>query len=175
MEIGHLRVAPEGPLCGCGLRGCLEAVASRLAIAGAAAQAAYRGQAPHLLAACGADVANIRSGMIADAIAAGDAVVEQIVRNAAEAVGVAVAGAVHLLGPDIVVLGGGLVEAMPGLFVSAVGDSARARVMTTFRETFEIVAAQLGDDAAAMGAAAWARACIKDDAFRTAPREVGTA
>ena len=49
MEIGHVQVAPEGPLCGCGRRGCLEAVASRLVIAAQAAAAAYRGQAPHLL------------------------------------------------------------------------------------------------------------------------------
>ena len=49
MEIGHIQVMPDGPLCGCGLHGCLESVASRLAIASAAAQAAYRGQAPHLL------------------------------------------------------------------------------------------------------------------------------
>ena len=48
MEIGHIQVLPEGPLCGCGQRGCLEAVSSRLVIASQAAAAAFRGQAPHL-------------------------------------------------------------------------------------------------------------------------------
>ncbi len=44
MEVGHMQVAPGGPLCGCGRRGCLEAVASRLAISAAVIQAAYRGE-----------------------------------------------------------------------------------------------------------------------------------
>ena len=66
MEIGHIQVVPDGPLCGCGLQGCLESVASRLAISAAAAQAAYRGQAPHLLEIAGTDLDDIRSGALAD-------------------------------------------------------------------------------------------------------------
>jgi glucokinase len=167
MEIGHVRVLPEGPVCGCGLRGCLEAVASRMAISAAAAQAAYRGQAPHLLAEVGTDIANIRSGALANAVAAGDIAIEQIIRNAAEAIGVVVAGAVHMLGPDTIVLGGGLVEAMPGLFANGVRESASRNVMPAFRDTFEVYPAQLGDDAAAMGAAAWVQAlCPSEHALR---------
>src|SRR5579863_1661342 len=115
MEIGHIQVVPDGPLCGCGLQGCLEAVASRLAISAAAAQAAFRGHAPHLLEIAGTDLEDIRSGALADAIAAGDTVVESIVRLAAKHIGTTLAGVVHLLSPDCVVLGGGLVEAMPKL------------------------------------------------------------
>jgi glucokinase len=157
MEIGHVPVMTDGPLCGCGQRGCLEAVASRLAISSAAAQAAYRGQAPHLLAMVGTDVSEIRSGILAEAIQAGDRVVEEIVLAAARHVGTAVATLVHLLGPDMVVLGGGLVEAMPKLFVETVAASARQRVLPSFSESFEVVAAKLGDDAIVRGAAAWAQ------------------
>ncbi len=156
MEIGHLEVMPDGPLCGCGKRGCLEAVASRLAIAGAAAQAAVRGQAPNLMQRCGGDVAQIRSGTLAWAIAEGDKVVEQIVRTAAEQIGTAVASVVNLLAPDVVVLGGGLVEAMPKLFVDTVAKRARKRVLPSLVDSFEVVEAKLGDNAAVMGAAAWA-------------------
>ncbi|MCA9245952.1 MAG: ROK family protein [Planctomycetales bacterium] len=155
MEIGHVQVAPEGPLCGCGRRGCLEAVASRLVIASRAAAAAYRGQAPYLLARAGTDLSNIRSGALADSIANGDEAVEAIVREAARHIGRAVAGVVHLLGPDVVVLGGGLVEAMTELFLSEVTESAEQRVLPSFVDTFKVVAAKLGDDAGAMGAAAW--------------------
>ena len=123
MEIGHIQVVPDGPLCGCGLRGCLEAVASRLAISAAAAQAAYRGQAPHLLDIAGTSLDEIRSGALAESIEAGDTVVESIVRNAARHIGTAVASAVHLLAPDCIVLGGGLVEAMPDLIVSEIASS----------------------------------------------------
>ena len=98
-----LQVQPDGPLCGCGRTGCLEAVASRLAIAGAAAVAAHRGEAPYLLKAAGTDLAEVRSSVLAEAIRAGDVAVERIVRQAARWVGVAVGNAVNLLGPDTVV------------------------------------------------------------------------
>jgi glucokinase len=156
MEIGHIQVMPEGPRCGCGRRGCLEAVASRLAISARAAMAAYRGYAPHLLKETGTDVANIRSGALSASIRAGDAVVETIVREAARHIGRAAASLVNLLAPDVVVLGGGLVEAMPELFVREVEQSARKRVLSSFTDSFKVVAAQLGDDAGVLGAAAWA-------------------
>lgn len=160
MEIGHIQVLPNGPRCGCGQRGCLEAVASRLAISAAAAQAVYRGQAPHLRKSAGTDLSDIRSGALAESVGAGDKVIEQIIRNAAEHIGTAVGGCVHLLAPDTVVLGGGLVEAMPELFVSTVEDVAKKFVLPSFRKSFKVVASKLGDDAAVMGAAAWVRESI---------------
>jgi glucokinase len=164
MEIGHVQVAPEGPLCGCGRRGCLEAVASRLVIASLAAAAAYRGQAPHLLEQSGTDLSDVRSGALAASVAAGDTVVESIVREAARHIGRAVAGVVHLLSPDVVVLGGGLVEAMTELFVGEVRDAAKQRVLPSFADTFEVVAATLGDDAGVMGNAAWAQHVVAESA-----------
>jgi glucokinase len=157
MEIGHLRIVRDGPTCGCGRRGCLETVASRLAVAGAAVQAAHRGQAPFMMANFGTDISLIRSGVLAECIRNGDTAVERIVRDAAAHIGVAVAMVVNMLAPDMVVLGGGMVEAMPQLFVDEVTTAARKRVMPAFLDSFQIVAATLGDDATAMGAAAWAQ------------------
>ncbi|MCA9123501.1 MAG: ROK family protein [Planctomycetaceae bacterium] len=157
MEIGHISVTPEGQLCGCGLRGCLETEASRLAISAEVAKAAYRGEAPYVLASAGTTLADIRSGILAEAIAAGDKVVEQIVRRAARILGTAVAASVHLLGPDVIVLGGGLVEAMPELYIETVASAARKAVMPSFVDTFKVVAAKLGDDAGVLGCAAWAQ------------------
>ena len=82
---------------------------------------------------------------------------EKIVRKAAQQIGIALANVIHLLAPDVVVLGGGLVEAMPDLFIAEVSQTAKDRVMKSFRDTFRVVAAKLGDDATVMGAAAWAR------------------
>ena len=161
LEIGHIPVQPEGPLCGCGQHGCLEAVASRLHIAAAAAKAAYRGEAPYLLKTAGTDLANIRSGVLAESIKQGDASVEDIVRQSAKWLGKASAMVINLLSPDVVVLGGGLVEAMPELFLEEVGEEARKRVMPSFRKTFEVKTAELGDDAVALGAAAWASHMIE--------------
>jgi glucokinase len=63
----------------------------------------------------------------------------------------------------VVVLGGGLVEAMPKLFVTAVTESARAHVLPSFASSFEVKAAELGDDAAVMGAAGWAQAMVESN------------
>lgn len=160
MEIGHIPVMPDGPLCGCGQRGCLEAVASRLAVASICARAVYRGEAPNLQKAAGTDLADIRSGTLADAIQAGDKVIEDILRHAAHHIGVALAGVIHTIAPDVIVLGGGLVEAMPDLYVKEVEQAASDRVMPAFRGTFKVVASKLGDNAAVLGAAAWAQKTI---------------
>jgi glucokinase len=160
MEIGHLQINSHGILCGCGHYGCLETEASRLAISAEAAKAAYRGEAPHLREHIGVDLDEIRSGALAEAIKEGDAVIEQIVRRAAEKIGIAVGNIVTLIAPDIVVLGGGLVEAMPDIFVPVVHAKAQETAMPPYREMFQVVAAKLGDDAGVLGAAAWAAECL---------------
>ncbi|MCB1076476.1 MAG: ROK family protein [Verrucomicrobiae bacterium] len=157
MEIGHIPLSPEtsgngGPT--------LEIAASRLAIAAEAAQAAYRGQAPHLLKECGTDISAITSGRLAASIAAGDQAIEDIIRKAATLLGAGVATVVHLLAPDVIVLGGGLVSAMPKLYLETVKASANARLLGPYRNTFKLVPAQLADDAGVKGAAAWARRAL---------------
>ena len=156
MEIGHIQVNPHGRLCGCGRHGCLEAEAGRLAIASEAAMAAHRGQAPHLLEKAGADLRNIRSSALASSVAAGDKAIEKIVRNAAEKIGRAVANMTLLLCPDTIVLGGGVVEAMSDIFLETVWETARTTTLPSFADSFQVKIAELGDDAAVMGAAAWA-------------------
>jgi glucokinase len=163
LEVGHMQMVPNGALCGCGRRGCLETLASRLAIASACAAAAYRGEAPYLLKTAGMDLENIRSGMLADAVRAGDKAVERIVRDAARWLGVGIANVVNLLAPDAVILGGGLVEAMPSLFKDEVESSVNEHVMPSFREVYKVYLAVLGDDATAAGAAAWARESVLND------------
>jgi glucokinase len=168
MEIGHIPVVADGALCGCGQRGCLETVASRLAIAAELALAAYRGQAPRLLAAVGTDIAEIRSAAIREAIEAGDKVVDKIVRRAAHRIGEVLVGVVHLLAPDVIVLGGGLVAEMPDLFVKATSETVERGVTESFRGTFKIVAARCGDNATALGAAALAADAVTNSARKSA-------
>ncbi len=156
MEIGHIQVIQNGPRCGCGRFGCLEAVAGRLAIAAGAALASYRGQAPNLRENAGTDISKIRSGTLASAIRKGDAVIEDLVADSARYVGIAVGTIVNLLAPDVVVLGGGLVEAMPDLYTKTVEKYARKNAMASFAKSFEVHPAKLGDDAGVLGAAAWA-------------------
>lgn len=157
MEIGHIPLLNDGPLSGFGHRGTLEAVASRLAISGEVAQAAFRGQAPHLMETAGTDISKIKSGVLADSIKAGDVMVAAIVRKAAGHIGTAISGIVNLLCPDVVVLGGGLVEAMPELIIESVEEAAVEYLLPSFRDSFRVVAAELGDYATVKGSAAWVR------------------
>lgn len=154
MEIGHIIVEPRGRLCGCGKRGCLETVASRLAIAAEVAMAAYRGETPVIFEAAGTNLADVRSSLLADAVKSGDKVVEKIIRNAAKRVGDAVANVSNLLAPDVVVLGGGLVEALKDIFLDEVRDTVSKKTMDSFSKQIQVTVASLGDDAAVMGAAA---------------------
>jgi glucokinase len=154
MEIGHIRVLPNGLLCGCGNRGCLETVTSRLAVAAELAMAAFRGDAPHLFEVAGTDIAKMGSHAIAESIQKGDRVVEAIVRKSAEWLGIGIAGAVTLLLPEVVVLGGGMVEAMPEIYLKEVSDSLKRNVFGNFSGKSKIRVAKCGDDATALGAAA---------------------
>ena len=157
MEIGHIPMTVDGD----GRPLELEMLASRLAIAAEAAKAAYRGVAPNLMQECGTDLSNIKSGAIARAIAAGDDEIEAIVIRAAHWLGLGVATVYNFLAPQMIVLGGGLVEAMPDLWVKHVTKSAKAALMPSYGMRVNVVAAELADDATALGAAGWARTKIE--------------
>lgn len=158
LEVGHIPVLANGPLCGCGRRGCLEAIAGRLAISAQVAAAAYRGEAPYVLSHAGTDLQNIRSRVLAEAVAAGDRVVDSILRHAARTIGWTLAGVVNLLAPDVIVLGGGMVEDMPELFRDEIDTAIRSQAMPSFEDTIAVRVAELSGDAAVVGAAAWAEA-----------------
>lgn len=162
MEVGFLQMATEGPAAGVGPVGTLEGLASRLAIAAEAAKAVYRGSAPNLAKTAGTNLSDIRSGTLADAIAAGDKVIEEIVCRAAEQVGRGIGSLVNVLAPDIVVIGGGLAEAMPKLYLSHAQKGAKRNVLPALRDCYTIRVAELGDYATATGAAAWVRQQISD-------------
>jgi glucokinase len=162
MEIGHIPLIPLGPLDGAGNSGSLEGMASRLAIAGQAAQAAYRGQAPNLMRIAGTDIVNIRSGQIAEAIQKGDQAILDIVLSANRYLALAVVTVVHLLAPDVVVFGGGLVEELHEHMLGPIEKMARKQVLPTLKDTFKIAKAKLGDEAGVRGAAALAQQAVAE-------------
>ncbi len=161
-EIGHMTIEVNGPFCGCGKRGCLEAVASRIAIAEQVAALAARHDAPYIFENCGTDLANIRSSSLAKAIEAGDKKVEAVVRKAAYYIGIAVGNLVNVLSPEAVVLGGGLVEAMKELYLQEVERGMKEHALPFVRKGVKLSAAKLGDDAVLMGAAKMVLERLKD-------------
>jgi glucokinase len=159
MEIGHTKIASSTRTSGTEMTGTLESEASRLAIAAECAKLAYRGEAPALLKSAGTDISQIRSKVLAAAIRDGDKSVERIVRQAAQTVGFAVVNLVHMLCPEVIILGGGLVEAIQEIYLDEVERTAKRNILPCYSDMFEIRMAKLGDDAGAMGAAIWGRQC----------------
>jgi glucokinase len=158
-EIGHIQIDPLGPTCGCGRRGCFEAFCSRLAIASEAAVLAVKQKAPHLLRSAGTDIRDIKSGELAKAIRAGDRAIEDLVLRKSVRMGAVLASLVHILNRQIIVLGGGVVEAMPTLIVKEATRAMLRESMPAVSRDVKVIAAQLGDHAIVMGAAkmAWDR------------------
>ncbi len=154
MEIGHFPIDPRGPVGGPGRYGSLESMTSRLAISAQAAQAVYRGQAPALQHLAGTHLEDIKSGTLALAIEQGDTIIEEIVRHSARVLGTTVAGVVNILAPDILVLGGGLVESMPYLYLEEVRVTIEKEAMPAYAKSLKVAAAKLGDNAGVLGAAA---------------------
>ncbi len=131
----------------------LDNVASRAAIAGDAAVLAAKERAPKLKKAAGTDVIDIRSGDLADAIRAGDKSVEKLVRSRAGVIGTALSNFVDFINPDMVVLGGGLVEAMPALLRGEIEKAVKAHASPAAAKLAKIVVAKLHDHAGTIGAA----------------------
>lgn len=156
-EFGHTIVRQGGAVCPCGRRGCVEAYAGRRAMALAAERARAAGRDTVLF-----DVmaekgkATPSSGVFAEALARGDELVADLLDDAVSALGAGIASAVNLLDVDLIVLGGGVGDRL--------GDDFRTRVEAAARPLLflqpprvRVVAAELGDDGGAIGAALLAR------------------
>jgi glucokinase len=134
-ELGHVAVARRGPKCYCGIRGCLEAVASGTAI-GDAGRAAGIGDARQVFAAA----------------RAGQAAARSIVRQARDATAQAAGAILHTFLPQRLVLGGGMMEDQYDLFAAAIERTIALATMAP-RGRVSVARAQLGNDAGLVGAA----------------------
>lgn len=152
-EIGHMVIAAGGPRCPCGRRGCLEALAARGAVARYVAHEVKRGRPSVLTGILGGELDTLTSGDLARAIKQDDRVAIRAARKSAHYVGLATGSVINLLDPDVVVLGGGVVEALGQQYVDWAARKARPQVLSDSARGVPIVASQLGDDAGLLGAA----------------------
>lgn len=149
-EIGHVTVLPEGPLCACGNRGCLQTIA-----AGPAILARIREQLRAHPAASSRLTADFDLLTLEDAgraAAAGDRLALAVVEEAAEYLGIAAANLVNVLNPRMLIFGGAVVRAIPDL-VPRVEAVIRRRAWSTSAAAVEVVTSLLGRDAVPIGAA----------------------
>ena len=157
-EVGHMIVEVKGPRCGCGNFGCLEAVASRTAITRDLQKAILKkGKKSKLTELNGGNLDLIRSKAIARAVKHGDKPTIKVVQRAAKYLGISVASIVHFLNPEMVVLGGGVVEAMGDSLLDPIRHAAAEYALPTTMDGVQIVAATLGDNAGVIGASVLAR------------------
>jgi glucokinase len=155
-EIGHIVLDPDGPECGCGRRGCLEALASRTAMRRRVERAWDEGQGTALKELTGGVPGKLRSGAFRKALDMGDKLATQVVRDCAINLGYGAVTLIHLLSPERIVFGGGVMEALADEMLPIIEGIVAERCLDGCAEGIEIVPAKLGDDAGVLGAAALA-------------------
>lgn len=152
-EIGHITVLPDGPLCGCGRRGHLEAVASGTGIANYVERKLNEG----VKSCLSLTPDKPTSRVIAQAAAEGDALAIEAYENAGYFIGLAITNLLHLFNPTVIVLGGG-VSNTRDLILNPIKRTIENSVMSpAYNEKLQFCYAKLGDQAGLVGALALAR------------------
>jgi glucokinase len=159
-EIGHMILQVEGPLCGCGNRGCVEGLASRTAMGKEAVGLIANGTLTGAYAEGGADLKAISSKFFANGLKEGNPHIIGIIDRAADLMGVHIGGCLNLLNPELVLIGGGLVEKLGDYYVKRVEKAMRATAWEFVADDAIVKVAVLGDDAALIGAADLARKAV---------------
>jgi glucokinase len=156
-EIGHMIIKAGGPPCGCGARGCMEALASKTAIARRVDKAVRKGLPTVLADKMARKGGRLKSGDLAEAVASKDLVALKEVQRAAHFLGLGLGSLINALGPEIIIIGGGVAGALGETYVDMVRTAARSQALTDPHETIQINRATLGDNAGILGAALLAR------------------
>ena len=157
-EVGHMTVIPaDGPKCGCGNRGCLEAVVSRSAIVRRIVREIKDGRKSVVKQLCDGDLTRIRSRILSTAYRQGDGLVREVIHEVCEYTGIGAAILINALNPQAVILGGGVIEALGDRMLPRITKAAWAHVIAPSRERIRIKDTGLGDDAGILGAALAAR------------------
>ncbi|RPI28713.1 MAG: ROK family protein [Chloroflexota bacterium] len=159
-EFGHQVVEPDGPLCGCGGRGCLELYASGPAIAAMGVKAVMHGHTTLIGELVNYDSSLITAEVIARAAMQGDPFAKEILQRAGMYLGIAVGNVIVTVSPQRVIFGGGVSQS-GDLLLAHVRQTVKERVHVVRVDPIEFVQARLGNQAGLVGAALWARQWIE--------------
>ncbi len=152
-EVGHQTIIPDGPLCNCGNKGCLEALASGTAIAKRAKEAILKGEDTILRE--WSKEGNISAELVRRAYLQGDKISEKIWKDALEYLGIGVGNIITIISPERVILGGGIMKAGEEV-LETVRRVVRERVKLVPIDKVEIVLSKLGEEVGLYGALALA-------------------
>jgi glucokinase len=157
-EGGHVTIDHRGPKCGCGKRGCIEALSSGPAIARRARE--RLAETPEadskMLALAGGDVDGVNAEIVAEAFREGDPLACEVMRETADFLAVWAGNIIDLLEPDVFIFGGGLAQVMSAFFGRIREQLSYWCVNQRFAE-MPMVLAKYGSDAGIAGAAALCR------------------
>jgi predicted NBD/HSP70 family sugar kinase len=162
-DIGHIRVEDEGPLCACGNTGCLEAFFSGAALAREALTAARSGRSS-VLAERLEQAGSLDASDVTEAMAAGDPVAIELVRDGGRRLGFLLAGLVNFFNPGMVVIGGEVAAGLGHPFLAEVRSVVYRRSLPLATGNLPIVLSEMGPEAGVVGAARM----ISDSVFSVA-------
>ncbi len=151
-EVGHQTILPDGPLCNCGNRGCLEALSSGTGIARMFREKLASGRTS-IVTDWVKDLEEISAKIIADAAKVGDPLAREVWDSAIYYLGIGIANIITIISPEMVVLGGSLTKYGEELFIK-VREIVKERVRLVPIDEVKIVPAKLGDDVGILGAVA---------------------
>jgi glucokinase len=151
-EVGHMVIDPEGPLCGCGGKGCLEVYASATGIRRMALEAIEKREGEEILKRARGKAEEVTSDKVFEAAQSGDKAAQKIFNQMGRFLGLGLVNLIHLFNPEKIVIGGGVSRAWDS-FIKATMEVVMERAMEGSRECMKIVQAKCGDDAGVLGAA----------------------
>jgi len=154
-ELGHMTIDFNGPRCGCGNYGCVEAYASGPAITAMGLKAVTQGLTTKIADLCENDLNRITPELIARAAQDGDEIAKDIYERAGFYLGIAAANVCVTVGPRRIIIAGGVSQA-GGLLLDPIRRTVRERVTVMPVEQVEVLPSQLGNNAGVIGVACWA-------------------
>ncbi len=155
-EIGHMAISPEGPKCSCGNRGCLEALCGRWAMERDIRAAVAKGKKTVLAKFVKGKRKPLKSKILRKALNKKDPLTIAIMTRAAKHLGAACVSLCHIFDPEVVVLGGGVMEACGDFMLPIIKKAVRKDKLFSGLRRCEIASSRLGDDAVILGGVALA-------------------
>lgn len=155
-EGGHVIVEPDGATCGCGARGCLEALSSGTAIARRAQERLREGSSSSLLLELAGEVEHVTAKTVVEAARAGDALALELWRETIRFLAIGVGSIIALVAPQAVILGGGVTTGAGEFLLRPLRAELQERVRIIRMERVEVLPAGLGADSGLYGALALA-------------------
>lgn len=151
-EMGHLVLNSEGPLCNCGQRGCLESFSSKIGMTGYIRQQNSRGRSTLMEKAVEKNV--FKSKYMREAYAHKDPVMLEAIDRSTHHLAIACGSFINIFSPEVIVLGGGVMEALGDVFLEKILHEVDLYSMPSIRKTVKICKASLEDDSNLYGALA---------------------